>query len=643
MKPHTNYGLIMVFFFLIALVAQSKENTKTSGNDVNIQYQKKQKGYQNKIQRYWYVSPDTSILIADSAILFAKNNNNKRDISYFNLLKGIAYYYQGKNSEAVNTFRYSLQIGSKTLSDKLTANAYNMLSLVYRNLGVYDSAIFYSREALQLRQEKIKDSSDIAGSYDNLSTIYLKLGEYDSAINYSLKAADIFEKTGNKRELAYSWSNLSNLYAAVGDKKHTYHFLRMAFEVLKKEGDEGDYAVMLENLGSYFLDYGPLDSAMIYFKKASVLYKKLERYDGYGDSKRAMGEIYLRLGENIKAEKEFAEAYKQFKISKRIVDLIETEVFLAEIELRKLNYTKAKQYLENAILLEKNIHSDKIRLKILKEKEKLFEQSGNQTEALTLFHQIETLKDSIDKKELDSKLEELSTKYHTEKIISENKKLLQLQEIERMKAKEMRILFFALIIMAVLIVINLLLILQKRKRNILLQKQKLDIAKKEEELIKTELQNVELKKQELSKENVYRSRQLTTYTLHMMQKNLILHDVLNKVKLMESKEPRQIKEELVNLKIQLINALSSDSDWENFKLFFEKVNANFFIRLKEKYPNISKKDEKLCALIWLNMDINEAASVLNVDYNTIRIARYRLRKKMGLNPQDDLYKIIQKV
>jgi DNA-binding response OmpR family regulator len=43
------------------------------------------------------------------------------------------------------------------------------------------------------------------------------------------------------------------------------------------------------------------------------------------------------------------------------------------------------------------------------------------------------------------------------------------------------------------------------------------------------------------------------------------------------------------------------------------------------------------------MDINEAASVLNVDANSIRIARYRLRKKMGLDPDDDLYKIIHAV
>ena len=115
------------------------------------------------------------------------------------------------------------------------------------------------------------------------------------------------------------------------------------------------------------------------------------------------------------------------------------------------------------------------------------------------------------------------------------------------------------------------------------------------------------------------------------------------MKVMEGKDAGQIKKELVNLKIQLINAVSSDADWDNFSLFFEKVNPNFFIRLKEKYPNISNKDEKLCALIRLNMDINEAASVLNVDSNSIRMARYRLRKKMGLNPQEDLYKTIHAV
>ncbi|RLD87322.1 MAG: hypothetical protein DRJ09_10525, partial [Bacteroidetes bacterium] len=378
MKRIFKYGLVVVFFTL-SVNGLPYINNKSSGSNLKTSYETKQQYFQKQVQRYWYISPDTSLLFADSALSMAKRKNKLRDLSYFNLLKGIAYYYQGKNALAITTFKKSLRYKQGGSGDKLTASTNNMLSLVYRNIGKYDSAIYYSKKALYIREHNTKDSNDIAGSCDNLSTIYNKTGEYDSAIIYSLKAAKIFEKLRNKRELAYTWGNLSNLYNATGNKKNSYRFLKMAYEILKQDGNEGDYAEILENLGGYFFDSGSLDSAMFYFKKASALYKKLERYDGYGDSKRAIGEIYLRLEENKKAEREFTEAYQQFKKSKRIVDLIETKVFLAEIELRKSNYSKAKQYLEDASSMEKNIHSNKLRLRILKEKEKLMEQWEKQT------------------------------------------------------------------------------------------------------------------------------------------------------------------------------------------------------------------------------------------------------------------------
>jgi tetratricopeptide (TPR) repeat protein len=626
---------------LLILTISGRTGTITDKSKTIDRYEQQRKYYKNKIQQYWNIAPDTSVLLADSAIELARKEKSKKDISYFLLLKGVSYYYLIENSNAVKTIKESLK--ENVLDDRFTSSAYTMLSLAYRNLGNYDTAIYYSKKALRLREEKIKDTNDIAGSYDNMSTIYFKAGEFDSAINYSLKAAKLFEKTGNKKELAYTWSNLSSIYDAVGNKNNSYHYLMLAYNILKNEGNDEDIVRMLENLGDYFLNHNMLDSAQYYFNQAVSMLKKMKKYDDYANTKRALGEIFLKLGKNSKAEKELTEANKLFKKSDRMEDIIITEVLVAEVELRKGNFTKAKNLLDNALTLENRMDSERLRLKILKEKEKLMEQWGHHAAAWKLYHQIETLKDTLYKKELKSKLEEITTKYQTEKIKYENRKLKQQHKIERMKTKQMRILFFISVFTAFLLAIIFLLILQKRQRNILLHKQELNIAKKEEALIKAELQNAELKKQELSKENDFRSRQLTTFTLHLMQKNLILQDMLKKVKEIERKDARQIKKELVNLKIQLINAISSDSDWENFKLFFEKVNANFFTRLKEKYPNLSSKDEKLCALIKLNMDINETASVLNVDYNTVRIARYRLKKKMELAPDEDLNEVIGKI
>ena len=82
--------------------------------------------------------------------------------------------------------------------------------------------------------------------------------------------------------------------------------------------------------------------------------------------------------------------------------------------------------------------------------------------------------------------------------------------------------------------------------------------------------------------------------------------------------------------------MNSENDWNLFKLYFEEVNENFFTSLQENYQNITINDLKLAALIKLNLNIKEAASVLNIEPDSLKKARYRLRQKFGLNTNDSL-------
>ena len=611
---------------------------------LNIKAESKQRlYYKNKIQHYWYESPDSAIILADSAIILYKKNHDLQNIYYFNILKGIALYFKGETEKSIKCFRASLEKGDKYLPERIIANTNSMLMLAYRNLGKYDSAVFYGKLALKLMEEKIKDSNDLAGAYDNLSTVYRKIGEYDSAIHYSLKAARIFEETGNKKELAYVWGNLSYLFKDIQDKKNTFYYSKKSLQTLKALNDEVGYAEALFNLGDYYMENNQLDTALIYYKQSAKLSKKLERYDKYATALKSIGAIYLRYGQTLKAEKILLQAYKQFKKSNQLENLAETTILLAKTEYKKSNFEYSESLLNDVQQISAQINSGRLKRKILKEKVALYEHWGKTKKALQVFHHLDKLKDSLNIIKLNNKIEELTTKYHLKKINTENRKLKQQQVINEMKNRQMRILTNLLAIGTLLIVVIFLLLLQKHKKNALLQKQKMELIKKEEELMRSDLEKAELKKNELRKENQFKAKQLTTYTLNMMQKNLIFQDLLKEVKEIERMDSRHMRKSLLNLKIKLINALSSDSDWENFKLFFEQVNADFFKRLHENYPQLTKTDEKLCALIRLNMNINEAASVLNVNYNSIRVARYRLRKKMNLKPDDDLYEIIQKV
>ena len=94
-------------------------------------------------------------------------------------------------------------------------------------------------------------------------------------------------------------------------------------------------------------------------------------------------------------------------------------------------------------------------------------------------------------------------------------------------------------------------------------------------------------------------------------------------------QPRKIK----SLSRLIEQNLQVDKEWEDFKLHFEHVHQHFFTRLKEACPELSSAELKLCALIRLNLNMKESASILGISPTSVKTARYRLRKKLNLNQE----------
>ena len=82
---------------------------------------------------------------------------------------------------------------------------------------------------------------------------------------------------------------------------------------------------------------------------------------------------------------------------------------------------------------------------------------------------------------------------------------------------------------------------------------------------------------------------------------------------------------------------SREKDWDDFRYHFEQVYSSFFINLKSKFPNLSANDLKVAALTRLNLSIKETSNILGISPESTKTARYRLRKKLGLNSEDDLF------
>ena len=61
-----------------------------------------------------------------------------------------------------------------------------------------------------------------------------------------------------------------------------------------------------------------------------------------------------------------------------------------------------------------------------------------------------------------------------------------------------------------------------------------------------------------------------------------------------------------------------------------------FGNLKLQYTDLTSGDLRFCALLRLNMPTKEIAKLLNISTRGVDAARYRLRKKFNLLPEESL-------
>lgn len=86
----------------------------------------------------------------------------------------------------------------------------------------------------------------------------------------------------------------------------------------------------------------------------------------------------------------------------------------------------------------------------------------------------------------------------------------------------------------------------------------------------------------------------------------------------------------------LTNNLNTEDDWKMFLIKFEQKHHNFFKTLKEVHPSLTNNDLRLCACLKLNMDTKDIASLTNLSIRAVENNRYRLRKKLNLQPTQNL-------
>ncbi|GAB3929604.1 triple tyrosine motif-containing protein [Mucilaginibacter myungsuensis] len=161
------------------------------------------------------------------------------------------------------------------------------------------------------------------------------------------------------------------------------------------------------------------------------------------------------------------------------------------------------------------------------------------------------------------------------------------------------------------------------------------------ELERSEKELVKLRNEKLESEIEYQNTELASNAMTLVQKK----EFILKVKDELQKLQKAGKEGIDTTEIKKILRLLSEEkkvneEWEQFSVHFNKVHADFLTVMKDRYPNINQQELKLCAYLIMNLSSKEIAQLLAISVRGVEISRYRLRKKLQIPTEVNLFEFL---
>jgi DNA-binding CsgD family transcriptional regulator len=95
---------------------------------------------------------------------------------------------------------------------------------------------------------------------------------------------------------------------------------------------------------------------------------------------------------------------------------------------------------------------------------------------------------------------------------------------------------------------------------------------------------------------------------------------------------------------EILREMKSNIDntvWNEFEVRFQQVHQEFYQKLMQKYPDLTPNEIKICAFLKLNMTSKDISAITFQSVKSLEVARHRLRKKMGIDRDDNLVSVLQ--
>ena len=458
---------------------------------------------------------EKSLKYANEALFISKNFKFKEGEA--NALQNIGSYYKKKsnNDKAIEYYTKSLNIRIEINDTLGIPRSYNAIGDIYLNRDEYKKAYESYNKAREKYAEAIllfkkQNSQKVKSAKKSLAITLYKIGnvynnteDYENAIIYYLQTLKFFEEQNEKRGIASCENNIGQVYMNMAKLDDTLKLLKSleyfkkALEINEELKNKVEIAISNDNIGLTYIQI-----AEIFFKKrenskeskhtnklkyfdhkiTQCCEKAIEYYnislkirEEIGDEKgqasnlNNIGTAYFFLRNYNKSIEYYFNSLKineKFNIKKEIAI---NSYYLGQSYIYLKQYNIAINFFNKSLIVANELDNRRTKYEVYRSLSAIYDSLSNYTKAYEYFKAYSELKDTVFKESSDKIIQELNTKYETDKKEQQNKLLSKDILFKQNQIKQQRILIIVFILIFIVIIVFSVLLYQqynaKKKAN----------------------------------------------------------------------------------------------------------------------------------------------------------------------------------
>jgi len=274
-------------------------------------------------------NPERTKMLANEAMELSLDNNYVEGQVGSYTVKGVYFYGKGNYDKAITNLLESTKIAEGLGKKEMISKTYNNVSIIYNEMGNYESALQYLNMSLKIKKEL---GISLWSIYFNQSMVYESLGNLNKALVLATKA----DSMSSKENKAKSLNRVGALYKNLKKYKQALKYYEKAIVLYNREKELSDFGYTMKNIGFIKGKLGKAGEGIINLNIA------LDIADSLGH-KNLLSATYGALSDNYKIIGNYKKALEFQTLGIALDDSIYSEKNLTVIEEMRTKYETDKK------------------------------------------------------------------------------------------------------------------------------------------------------------------------------------------------------------------------------------------------------------------------------------------------------------